>query len=83
MASPVILFEIVANNREALLEFYTKVFDWQDEGRASFAFIRFPPAPRPLFGIIANATPGKPGWEKGVTFYIQVGQLLPDESGSL
>ncbi len=75
MDSPAILFEIVALNREALVEFYANVFDWPAQSDTGYDLIRFPPAPRELIGIIADAVPGKRGWGKGVTFYIQVDSL--------
>jgi uncharacterized protein len=75
MTSPAILFEIVALNREALVEFYRNVFGWPAQGNTGSAFIHFPPAPRQLISIIAKATPGRPGWSKGVTFYLQVDSL--------
>ena len=75
MDSPAILFEIVALNRETLVEFYTNVFGWPAQGNTGSTFIHFPPAPRQLISIIAQAVPGKPGWGKGVTFYLQVESL--------
>jgi uncharacterized protein len=73
--SPAILFEILALNREALAAFYTNVFDWPTREETGSAFIHFPPEPRQVMGIIANAEPGKPGWSKGVTFYIHVERI--------
>ena len=75
MNSPAILFEIVALNRETLVTFYNKVFGWPAQGNTGSTFIHFPPASRQLISIIAEAVPGKPGWGKGVTFYLQVDSL--------
>lgn len=75
MASPAILFEIVALNREVLVEFYAKVFGWPGHGETGSSFLHFPAAARPLMGLIAKAIPGRAGWGKGVTFYLQVDSL--------
>lgn len=75
MANPAVLFEIVALNREMMVEFYEKVFGWPAPGERGSSFIHFPPAPRPLMSLIAKAVPGRAGWSKGVTFYLQVDSL--------
>lgn len=68
MASPAILFEIVALTREVLVEFYAKVFGWPGQGDTGSSFIHFLPAPRSLMGLIAKAIPRRADWSKGVLF---------------
>lgn len=75
MSHPAMMFEIVALDQGKLVEFYTSVFGWQNVSQEGFAFFRFAPASSELLGVIATATIGKPGWDKGVTFYIQVDNL--------
>ncbi len=76
MAHPAVMFEIMANNQQSMITFYSNVFGWQvqrnDEG---FAYVHFPPARYHLLGGIGQAKAGVTGWEKGITFYIQVERL--------
>jgi len=69
---PAVMFEIMADNQAALLKFYQSVFGWKVEMTGGFALIQFPPVTRALFGGIGQAVAGKAGWEKGITFYLEV-----------
>jgi predicted enzyme related to lactoylglutathione lyase len=75
MESPVLLFEVAAIDLKKLSKFYFEVFGWQGSEGAGAGFIPFAPAPRPMWGVIIKAQLGKSGWEKGITFYIQVENL--------
>src|SRR5687768_8714098 len=75
MSHPVVMFEIMANDQQKIIDFYTKVFGWQTDVKNGFAYIHFPPATYHLLGGIGQAQPGVVGWEKGVAFYIQVEDL--------
>jgi hypothetical protein len=69
---PAIMFEIMANDQSALIQFYSSVFGWHLEMQNGFGLIRFPAVNRALFGGIGQATPGKVGWDRGITFYFEV-----------
>ena len=70
---PAVMFEIMANDQEKLVEFYSAVFGWQvTRDPEGFAYIPFPPRARPLLGGIGQAKPGVPGWAKGIAFYLLV-----------
>lgn len=75
MSHPAVMFEIMANDQQKLIDFYTNVFGWKIDLKNGFAYIHFPPAIYHLLGGIGQAQPGQVGWEKGVTFYIQVEDL--------
>jgi predicted enzyme related to lactoylglutathione lyase len=76
MAHPAVMFEIMANNQQSMITFYSNVFGWQVKRDAEgFAYIHFPPARYHLMGGIGQAKAGVTGWEKGITFYIQVERL--------
>jgi predicted enzyme related to lactoylglutathione lyase len=75
MDSPVLLFEVCAIDLEKLSKFYFEVFGWQGSAGEGAGFIPFEPAPRPMWGVVIKAQLGKIGWEKGITFYIQVKNL--------
>ncbi|HEY0602492.1 MAG TPA: VOC family protein [Herpetosiphonaceae bacterium] len=76
MNHPVVMFEIMADSQPTLIDFYTGVFGWQVQyNQSGFAYIHFPPATYHLLGGIGKAQPGTVGWEKGITFYIQVEDL--------
>lgn len=76
MSHPVVMFEIMANSQPEIIAFYTNVFGWQVQyNKEGFAYIHFPPATYHLLGGIGQAKPGVVGWEKGITFYIQVEDL--------
>ncbi len=69
---PAVMFEIMATDQAALNQFYKVVFGWQADPNGGFDYIKFPVASRPLLGGIGKAKPGVIGWEKGVTFYLEV-----------
>ena len=78
MQHPAVMFEIMAQDQSQLIDFYSSVFGWQVQSSSSgFAYITFPPALYHLLGGIGQAQSGVVGWEKGVTFYLQVEQLQP------
>ena len=75
MDGPTLLFEVCAIDLEKLSRFYFEVFGWQGSGGEGAGFIPFAPAPHSTWGVIIQAQLGKIGWEKGITFYIQVESL--------
>ncbi len=73
---PAVMFEIMANDQSNLSSFYSKVFGWQIEpDSAGFDLIPFPPQFRASLGGIGTAQPGVPGYEKGITFYLEADDL--------
>lgn len=75
MNSPALIFEICAIDLDRLSKFYFDVFGWQGSEGEGSGFIPFAPALRPMWGVVIKAQLGKIGWEKGITFYIQVEYL--------
>lgn len=74
--NPLAMFEILADDRAALIGFYASVFGWTvDYDNAGYGYIHFPVATRHLLGGIGAAQPGVPGWEKGTAFYLEVPDL--------
>ncbi len=73
---PSVMFEVIANDQEAMKTFYSKVFGWQYQlGEGAFAYIHFGTRTLPLLGGIGAAKPKIPGFEPGHHFYIRVGSL--------
>ena len=75
MNNPALIFEICAIDLDRLSKFYFEVFGWQGSEGEGAGFIPFAPAVRPMWGVVIKAQLGKFGWEKGITFYIQVEHL--------
>jgi predicted enzyme related to lactoylglutathione lyase len=70
------MFEIIANDQEAMKTFYSKVFGWHYQlGEGAFAYVHFGPRTLPLLGGIGAAKPNIPGFEPGHHFYIRVASL--------
>lgn len=73
---PAVMFEIIALNQKAVMEFYSYVFGWSYEiGTGDFAYVRFPAEARPLLGGIGQATSKVPGFEPGHNFYLLTDHL--------
>jgi len=70
------MFELMANDQEAMLEFYGTVFGWEyQRGEQGFAYVHFPAGTPPLLGGIGQANPDIPGLEPGHSFYLLVESL--------
>ncbi len=74
---PAIMFEVLANDKAHLKQFYNSVFDWSyhDQSAEGFAYVNFPTKLRALLGGIGQAQVGVPGFEAGNHFYLQVDDL--------
>lgn len=72
---PAVMFEIMASDQSALIKFYQAVFGWHVDISGGFGYIKFPATSRALLGGIGKAKRGVVGWEKGVTFYLQVPRI--------
>lgn len=69
---PAVMFEVIARDQTAALDFYTRVFGWQyRRGTGGFAYIPFPDEGQPLLGGIGQSTDA-PGFAPGCAFYLQV-----------
>lgn len=72
-AHPSVMFEIMAEDQEGAIAFYSRVFHWEfQRGTAGFAYVRFPDGARPLLGGIGQADASTPGMEPGHSFYLLV-----------
>jgi predicted enzyme related to lactoylglutathione lyase/quinol monooxygenase YgiN len=75
---PAVMFEIIANDQDAVKAFYAKVFGWTyQSGSSGFAYVHFPMRGQPLLGGIAQADPTVPGFAPGRNFYLLVDELEP------
>lgn len=73
---PSVMFEIIANNQDAIKAFYSQVFGWTYQtGSGGFAYVHFPVHGQPLLGGIGQADPTVPGFEPGRNFYLLVESL--------
>ncbi len=73
---PAVMFEIIANDQDAMQTFYSQVFGWTYEvGTSGFAYVHFPIATQALLGGIGQAQNGVPGFEPGHNFYLRVDNL--------
>jgi predicted enzyme related to lactoylglutathione lyase/quinol monooxygenase YgiN len=73
---PAVMFEVLAHDRQTLLDFYGRVFGWHYEQDAEgFAYIRFPAEERALLGGIGQADATDPAYQAGRNFYLQVDDL--------
>lgn len=73
---PGVMFEIIARDQAAMMEFYRKVFGWHyEKGEEGFAYIHFGTRTLPLLGGIGQSQPDTPGLEPGHAFYIRVDRL--------
>ena len=79
-AHPVVMFEFIAEDPEALRSFYTRVFGWTYAIQDGFAYIQFAPTTITPLGGIGPAR-AEPGWGAGRNFYLataDVEQTLRD-----
>ncbi len=75
---PAAMFEILANDQAAMMEFYAQVFDWTyASGSDGFAFVLFPPGPVPQVGGIGQANAAISGFAPGRNFYLLVDRCEP------
>jgi len=73
---PSIMFEILANNQEALKVFYQTVFGWGYQiGSQGFAYIHFNAPFQNLIGGVGQADNTQPGEAAGHYFYLRVNNL--------
>jgi len=73
---PAVMFEVIANDQNAVKTFYSKVFGWTyQSGSGGFAYIHFPVQGQPLLGGIGQADPAVPGFTPGRNFYLLVDEL--------
>lgn len=73
---PALMFEVIATNQSALMDFYRAVFGWDYViGTGGFAYIKFPMQSTPLLGGIGQANAAIPGFEPGCNFYLSVASL--------
>jgi predicted enzyme related to lactoylglutathione lyase len=78
MTHPVLWFEVMGNDGDALRQFYGRLFGWQFrlEGPQGYGVTQ-PGAPRGIPGGVGQAADGYRPW--GVTFYVET----PDVAASL
>ena len=72
MADPVVHFEVVGQDGEALRSFYGDLFGWKIEGASEEVDYGLVAAPK---GGIAGGIGSAPSGGGHVTFYVQVGDL--------
>lgn len=68
-AHPVVMFEFIAEDPEALRSFYANVFGWTYSIQDEFAYIEFAPTTITPLGGIGPAR-AEPGWQAGRNFYL-------------
>lgn len=73
---PAVMFEVLAQDRQKLLDFYGNVFGWHYQPDAQgFAYVRFPAEKRALLGGIGQADASDPAYQAGRNFYLEVDDL--------
>lgn len=72
MSNPVVHFEVVGKDAEALQSFYKDAFDWRMEPAIANYAMALPNAEGGISGGVGAAPDGSPGH---VTFYIEVKDL--------
>lgn len=73
---PSVMFEIMAKQQPAMMEFYHAVFGWRYQaGKDGFAYVHFASHAPPLLGGIGQADASIPGLQPGHSFYILVDNL--------
>jgi predicted enzyme related to lactoylglutathione lyase len=72
MGNPVVHFEVLGKDGNALRDFYAKVFDWQfEQVMPEYAMTR-PAGENGVAGGVGDAPEGQPGH---LTFYVEVDDL--------
>ena len=75
---PSVMFEVMARDQPAAMQFYRTVFSWAfAEGSQGFQYVPFASTTPPLLGGIGKADAHTPGLQPGCAFYLMVDALQP------